>query len=282
MARDRVIDFLPEIYRPFLPDFFDRPMAEERHATCAECTMCPPPVPDLPAEAYFNPSTKCCTFHPTLPNYSVGGLLSDSTEGGAEGRRRVLTKIAARIGVTPAGILPPARTSLLQRHGKRGFGRAESLVCPYLDRDRGACTVWAQREAECATWFCKHNQGFDGRAFWKQLRDYLATVHVTLGVWAMRELGIDADRIAEGLGPRPDALDANDLDDGPPNETAYRRIWGPWAEREPEFYLAAWEMVRGSTAPVSNHSSVSNTPWCLIGWASGTMRWRLPGCRTRW
>jgi hypothetical protein len=245
MTREHVIDFLPEIYRPFLPDVFERPMAEERHATCANCTMCPPPVPDFPPEAYFNPSTKCCTFHPALPNYSVGGLLDDTSEAGTEGRGRVLAKIDARVGVTPAGILPPARVLLLQRHGKAGFGRASSLVCPYLDRERGACTVWAHREAECATWFCKHNQGFDGRAFWKQLRDYLVAVHVTLGTWTMRELGIDADRIAAGFGPNLDALDARDLDDGPPAPAAYAAMWGDWAGREAAFYAAAYDLVRG-------------------------------------
>lgn len=245
MTRERIIDFLPDIYRPFLPEVFERPIAEERHATCANCTMCPPPVPDFPAEAYFNPSTKCCTFHPALPNYSVGGLLADQTDAGSEGRRRVLGKIEAGVGVTPAGILPPARVLLLQRHGKGGFGRAERLVCPYLDRDRGACTVWAHREAECATWFCKHNQGFDGRAFWRQLRDYLVSVHVTLSTWIMRELGIDPDRIAEGFGPRLDALDVRDLDDQPPSRAEYRRMWGEWNGRETEFYGRAFEMVRG-------------------------------------
>jgi len=249
MSREHVIDFLPEIYRPFLPDVFERPMVEERHATCASCTMCPPPVPDFPPEAYFNPSTKCCTFHPALPNYSVGGLLSDDTDAGAEGRRRLRAKIAARVGITPAGVLPPARVLLLQRHGKAGFGRAERLVCPYLDRERGACTVWAHREAECATWFCKHNNGFDGRAFWKQLRDYLVTVHVTLGTWVMHELGIDADRIAEGFGPRLDALDARDLDDGPLPDAAYAAMWGPWAGREEAFYVAAYDMVRTLDRP---------------------------------
>ena len=244
MTRERVIDFLPAIYRPFLPDVFDRPMREERHATCAACSMCPPPEPDFPADAYFNPSTKCCTFHPALPNYSVGGLLADTSTEGAEGRRRVLATIAAGVGVTPAGLLPPARVLLLQRHGKAAFGRAERLVCPYLDREHGACTVWAHREAECATWFCKHNQGVDGRAFWKQVRDYLVEVHVALGTWVMRELGIDPDRIAEGFGPHLDALDARDLDDRPPAAADHARMWGEWTGREIAFYEAAYDMVR--------------------------------------
>lgn len=245
MPRQRLIDFLPAIYAGFLPEAFDRPMAEERHATCATCTMCPPAVPDLPADAYFNPSTRCCTFHPALANYSVGGLVSDTTEAGAEGRRRVLATIATRVGVTPAGLLPPAARLLLQRSSPRAFGRAEALVCPYLDRDRGACTVWAHREAECATWFCKHNHGVDGRAFWRQLRDYLVIVHVALGTWTMRELGIDPDRIAEGFGPRLDGLDARDLDNRPPPDDEYAAMWGRWTGREVEFYTAAYDLVRG-------------------------------------
>ena len=245
MPREQLIDFLPDIYRPFLPAAFELPVPEERFATCANCTMVPPPNPDLPADAYFNPSTKCCTFHPALGNYSVGGLLSDASEAGAEGRRRMEAKIARRIGVTPAGIMPPARVLLLQHTSPHAFGRAEALVCPYLDRERGACTVWAHREAECATWFCKHNNGVDGRAFWKQLRDYLVVVHLTLRTWTMRELGIDPDRIAEGFDPKIDSLEARDLDDKPPSEVVYRAMWGNWFGREAEFYKAAYELVRG-------------------------------------
>jgi hypothetical protein len=252
MARDRLIDFLPEIYRSFLPDMFERPMAEERHATCSNCVMCPPDVPVLPADAYFNPSTKCCTYHPALPNYSVGGLLCDESEAGVEGRRRMLRKMGARVGVTPAGILPPARVSLLRKHGKAAFGRAVALVCPYLDQERGACTVWTQREAECATWFCKHNQGVDGRAFWKQLRDYLGGVHVVLSTWVMRELGIDPDRIADGFGGRLDQLDARDLDDAPPSDAEYSGMWGGWQGREEEFYVTAYDMVRTLDRPRFN------------------------------
>ena len=30
-------------------------------------------------ERFFNPATKCCTYHPRLPNFLVGALLSDAT-----------------------------------------------------------------------------------------------------------------------------------------------------------------------------------------------------------
>ncbi len=242
--RRPITDFLPDVYQPLLPAFFERPLPEERHATCEACVMCPPPMPVLPPEAYYSPSTKCCTFHPALPNYAVGGLLSDTTDAGAEGARRIERTIASRIGVTPFGVLPPAPYLLLHKHAARAFGRAERLVCPYLDRERGACTVWAHREGECATWFCKHNNGFDGREFWRQLRDYLVGTHRLLTAWTMRELGFDADRIAAGAHVGAD-LDARDLDARPPDEQAYADQWGTWCGRERDFYRAAFDLVRG-------------------------------------
>jgi len=242
MPRRRVIDFLPEMYRGFLPEFFDSPLAEERHATCDTCAMCPPPEPELPPESYYSPSVKCCTFYPTLPNYAVGGLLADASDAGAEGRRRIERKIVARVGVTPFGVVTPAKYLHLHRHSAAAFGRAESLACPYLDRDRGLCTVWASREAECATWFCKHNQGLDGRDFWKQLRDYLVGVERMLIAWVLRELGFEAEQIVAGSGI-PTELDARDLDDRPPSDHAYARLWGEWLGRERDLYATAHRMV---------------------------------------
>ncbi len=242
MPRRRMLDFLPGRYERFLPDFFERPLTEERHATCDACAMCPPAVPELPPEAYYSPSVKCCTFHPALPNYLVGGLLADESAQGAEGRRRIQAKIGARVGVTPFGIVPPARYRLLYGHGAAGFGRAESMACPYLDRDRGMCTVWAHREAQCATWFCKHNNGLDGREFWVELHRYIAGIEQTLVAWVLRELGFEAERILAGVSPTED-LDRHDLDDQPPTDGAYAALWGAWQNREAELYRAADELV---------------------------------------
>ena len=242
MAREHLIDFLPATYRAILPDLFDRPAAEERHATCQSCAMCPPAVPDLPLDAYFSPSTKCCTYHPDLPNYAVGGLLLDTSAQGAEGRRRIQEKIARRIAVTPFGIHPPPYAKLMQRHAKAAFGRAEHLVCPYLDREQGACTVWAHREAECTTWFCKYNNGEDGRLFWTQLRDYLYQVQRLLVAYVLRDIGFSADAILAGA-PVSTEMDARDADDLPPSDAKYAAIWGDWQGREEELYTAAHRIV---------------------------------------
>ena len=246
--KERIVEFLPDLYKNLLPEFFEQPLREERHATCSQCAMCPPPEPDLPPDAYFNPSTKCCTYHPTLSNYAVGALLLDASDAAREGRRRIQEKITRRVGVTPFGILPPARLSFLYAHGKRGFGRAEGLVCPYLDREHGACTIWMIRESECTTWFCKHNNGRDGRLFWKQLRDYLFEIQRVLASYTMRELGFSADRILEGI-PSVDQLDARALDDLPLPDDEYAAMWAHWAGREEEYYSAAYRLVAALDRP---------------------------------
>ena len=230
------------MYQGLVSEFFNSPVEEERHATCSECAMCAPPGVSPESGQYFSPSTKCCTYHPALPNYSVGGLLLDTSDAGREGRRRIQEKIASRVGVTPFGILPPPRVQFLFKHGKAGFGQATSLICPYLDREQRACTVWSHREAECATWFCKHNNGLDGRGFWSGLRDYLFEVERVLSAYALRELGFDAQRILNRPEP-PTELDARALDDLPPSDARYAAIWQQWVGREEELYVSSHRIV---------------------------------------
>jgi hypothetical protein len=82
--------------------FFDEAAPREEKATCSNCAMCAPPgAPPAPEVVYFRPDIKCCSFHPTLPNYLIGGVLRDERPDMAEGRRRLLAKIGARVGITP-------------------------------------------------------------------------------------------------------------------------------------------------------------------------------------
>jgi hypothetical protein len=239
--RERLLDFVPEMYRALLPEPFERPAAEERRATCDRCAMCAPEKPEFSPSEYFSPSLKCCTYHPVLPNYSVGGLLRDRSAAGVEGRRRIQHKISERIGVTPFGILPPEKQRLIYLHGKRGFGRAEALTCPYLDQERVMCTIWSHREALCTTWFCKYNDGQDGRDFWEQMRDYLLATQEILSSYALRTLGFDVERILRR--PVHGELDQRDLDDAPPSDAEYGALWGDWLGREQELYEKAYDLV---------------------------------------
>lgn len=241
--RTRLLDFVPEMYRAILPELFEELVSEERNATCGSCAMLPPENPLFSRDEYFNPKTKCCTYHPGLPNFAVGGLLQDRSPENAEGRRRIQDKIARRIGVTPLGIRPPAKHRVMYNSGKLGFGRANSLACPYLDLDGGKCSVWRYREAVCTTWFCKHNNGRDGLVFWRQLRDYLVGMQRILCSYALRSLGWDVDRI-DAAAAIESELDDRDLDDAPPSDAAYAALWRDWLGREEQLYSEAYDLVQ--------------------------------------
>src|SRR5207248_709352 len=139
-----------------LPPFFDVAAPREEKATCASCAMCAPPGGGTPGAEYFHPDVKCCTYHPKLPNFLVGGLLSDGTPALAEGRRRVEAVIASRMGASPMWLAPPRKTRLLIEASRRSsFGRSLALRCPYYEADGGLCTIWRWRESDCSTFFCK-------------------------------------------------------------------------------------------------------------------------------
>jgi hypothetical protein len=242
--RKRLLDFVPEMYRALLPALFEQPVDEEKNATCERCAMCPPEEPLFAPDEYFNPKTKCCTYHPTLPNFSVGGLLSDQSPENAQGRRRIQSAIARRIGVTPLGIAAPIKHRVLYRNGKLGFGRANALCCPYLDLEGGRCSVWRYREAVCTTWFCKHNNGQDGLSFWQQLRDYLLGTQWILCSYALRTLGWDVDRIKAAAAADLE-LDDRGLDDQPPDDAAYAALWHDFVGREEELYCKTYDQLQG-------------------------------------
>src|SRR5580704_17978080 len=107
ISKRTLLDLLP-YYGTRLPSFFDRPAIEETRATRNDCAMCDKgSAPAGLATESFRPDVKCCSYHPTLPNYLVGEALAD--ESLAVGRERLRAKIAARIGVTPQWLAAPRK-----------------------------------------------------------------------------------------------------------------------------------------------------------------------------
>jgi Fe-S-cluster containining protein len=239
---------MPPAYRPLLSSFFDRTAIAEPRATCDDCAMCE--KGDKGAKvcreseqksfdtAFFRPDIKCCTYHPTLPNYLVGAILYESSSDLEEGRRRIVAKIAGRIGVTPHWVAAPRKyLVLLDSARESSFGRSDALVCPYYQREGGLCSIWRHRESVCATFFCKHGAGAAGHAFWTALRRYLFHVERTLAGLAARSV---APELVEPDLPR-NRLTLEDLEDKPASD--YARTWQGWAGREEEFYVACARRV---------------------------------------
>ena len=185
------------------------PLPEEPEATCGDCVMCTPePGPR------FLPDVKCCMYLPALKNFQVGlALRSD------EGRRTTLPRLADPRNVTPLGLTRgDAQVGPLRRALAEGrFGQAPTLVCPHFDTEEGGrCTIWAARDAVCATWFCRVSRGARGRGAWHELHSLLTEIEELVARLA-----------AQRLGELP----------------AAEPTWGPWAGRAEGYYARCAELA---------------------------------------
>lgn len=237
---------IPRTYHHLLPSGILDLLPTETKATCDNCTMCQKNSSG-PSLSQFSERTKCCTYHPDLPNYAVGGILSESEISGTAGLKRICDKITSGIGVHPLGIFRPRVYALLYKNGTTGFGKADSLRCPYYEKQSGMCSIWNYREAVCSTFFCKYEDGEDGRLFWEKMHHYLRYVESLLTQYALAELGWSPGDILTMTAATQDErekLDEHDLDETPIDSHRYRKLWGRWAGREKRFYMRSFEIVK--------------------------------------
>lgn len=233
---DDALEALPALYRGWSRAVLDAPVEKERRAECTQCPM----TDAVPPGRGFLTDTKCCTFHPELANFHVGTFFRERRPDLETGRSLLEAKLQARVGVSPLGIDRPAdypRTF--------DFGQLRSARCPYY-REGGAltCGVWAAREATCATWFCKHERGGVGRAFWESLRLFLQTVDRVLARWCLLELDLPPKQLA--------AIDAERWVPGEPTAMTperYAAMWGEHRYGEHRFFAACHELVEPLSWP---------------------------------
>jgi len=127
---------IPQLYHRFLPDFFDLEVPEETIATCSDCIM----AKDFKkkkkrGKEYFIPDTKCCTYHPYIPNFLVGGLLSSNLSEHQEGKRRMIKKIENGKGIYPLRIQPSFEYQFhYESFRPLAFGKSLDLLCPFFDQ----------------------------------------------------------------------------------------------------------------------------------------------------
>ncbi len=225
---------LPSVYGNILPEFFDQQAPEETRATCESCAMCNKTEGAIPSSILFRPDVKCCSYHPKLPSFLIGAILAE----GGEGARRIDAKIARRVGVTPQWISAPQKFLVLYEGARESsFGRSTALICPYFEQ--GRCTVWKNREAVCATYFCKYEQGAVGKAFWTNMRAYLNWTERALTEHAVKVI---APELIEPQIARL-KLSIEDLEDRPPSEETYSACWGAWKGREKDLYAASHQVI---------------------------------------
>jgi hypothetical protein len=238
---------LPALYGNWLSELLGGPIPRECNATCDSCAMCQvkgPTASYYTASYYFDPSVKCCSFIPNLPNFLVGRVLSDDDPAALPGRMTVEKRIKEGVAVTPIGLGMPPAYSVLYRNSEETFGRSRNLRCPHYIEDGGRCGIWRNRESTCATWFCKHVRGDIGFTFWRgPLLQLLRVVETQLARWCVSEHQFSDDALRELVKTpswtgRPGLVTAESIE-----EERYAKIWDKWRGREIEFFTQCANLV---------------------------------------
>ncbi len=148
---------LPSPYLDWWTAVLGEPPPKEPLATCDACPMC--------RERAFLPSIKCCGYVPALPSFRAGDALRAGGDPAKFVRRRLSTGRP-----THAWLLPTEAEEAAYDRTRMRFGQTTGSKCAYVT-ERGTCGIWAQRNATCATWFCKHGHGEVGAALWDAASD---------------------------------------------------------------------------------------------------------------
>lgn len=231
---------LSKVYHGLLPsEILEIQIPEERFADCSNCHHCGNKNSPLL-------HTKCCAYHPVLPNYMIGAILSETAPHLAEGQKRTIQKIKEQAGVTPYGIIPPVKHDKLY-HSQRNDTLikpinqqvAEELRCPYYNQ--GACTIWSHRTELCSTFFCISSGGKKGTQFWNVFTKYFRAIEHKLTLYALLDLGYPIGKLrTEALNPQELKLDD---ENGIVNQELYQKLWGKWKGKEKEFFIKCYEII---------------------------------------
>ncbi len=195
----------------------------ETRANCADCVMLP--SAGVPADLAFTAATRCCTYHPAMPNFLVGRALRRSPRA----RALVEARMHDPSGVTPWGI--EASSGWSERHrevGADGWGRDLALRCPYWVGGDETCGLWPDRTGACRCWYCKHDTGPRAALLWMRLQILLERIESQLA------------RLCRRRGPAPSAGSAELME------------WYGWCADYIDAVAAAdLEAVRAEIAPLA-------------------------------
>jgi len=156
---------VPEPLLRVVPEFAGFRMGDEPLATCSRCAMAPlPGAPEaLRRERLFSAPARCCTYHPRMANFLVGRAL----RRGGVGAAKVAERLRDPDGVSALGVdADRVRGERFRSRGDDDFGRDTRLTCPYWVEGPLGCSVHADRESVCRTWFCKVVNGQRGQEAW--------------------------------------------------------------------------------------------------------------------
>jgi len=228
---------LPDLYYNIINRQILNLPVKETKATCHNCLR----ARDQRFEYTYNPQLKCCTFIPFLPNYAVGGILSEKIQG----YEIILELIAHRNFILPIGIFPSFKYQAQFLNKKKAdFGNDAHLLCQYYDRNLNHCSIWKYRGVVCTTFFCRSDYGVKGLNFWDVLKDYLSYVEMALA----EDCLVMKDFSPRDLSDQLDYLNKREFKKNELNKTAltvneYKKYWNGYVDPE-QFYISCYELVK--------------------------------------
>ena len=276
---------LPDLVLSLVPaaDGFDW---VETRADCANCVMLA--SAGVPADLAFIAATRCCTYHPLVPNFLLGNALRRS----ARARRLISARMDDPSGVSSWGIV--ASQAWSERHsevGSDGWGRDLALRCPYWVGGDETCGIWADRNGACRCWYCKHDTGPRAALLWMRMQLLLERIERRLADLCQRRgqapTGGGAELLAwyAWCADYIDAVDAADVDALRTELTPLVDLLAEVAARPPrslpEVVVATVGevQVRGDEVQISGYSSfdaltLPRSVFAFLALLDGERGWR--------
>jgi hypothetical protein len=135
--------------------------------------------------------------------------------------------------------------------------------CPHFVEESQGCGIWQVRNAVCSTWFCRHERGAVGQAFWQSVRDLLMAAEERVADHCLRHGDLPQDQVdavlAHRAAMRETVRRANtgqmpvpeDAGDDEPSGW-YERMWGAWQGREKAWFARCAETAAAVDGPALN------------------------------
>lgn len=233
---------LPAFYSKIIPEEILLWDPQETKATCEFCAM----APDKKKRGLtYRADLKCCTFHPFLPNFLVGAILSEENESEAPARAVIRSKIQRREYSLPIGLTAPLRYQFaFHQRSKSDFGNREDWLCPYYQKTTDRCGVWRHRGSVCTSFFCKSDYGKKGLGFWKHFGDYLSFIEMCVLEECLAYLDFSPRQVS-------DLLQYLNRREGTTQEARSwvipqaqaRRLWNGYFDEQEVFFQKCWKLV---------------------------------------
>ena len=235
---------LPPLYDRWITELLGETVQPEPLATCTNCAMCAGGGTGQrpPSRIVLSPSLKCCTYAPQLPNYQVGGILTDTGPYADAARAQIRARMGGGREVNPLGVgLTPERKGLDDALSNLTGAHAEQR-CPHLlDTELPSgpvCAIWRHRDAVCSSWWCRYERGAAGLRFWWSLRFLFRGLEYGLALWCCLEEGLEPEPLYLLMGSEGQPRGAN-----VGAELTRAQLWGQLAGDEEAFYIRCAQRV---------------------------------------